>query len=478
MPQILEVIDAMYAAKMNVFHFHVTDAPSFPYPSKLFPELAAEGSWSQDGRTTYTAAEIEALVDRARRRYVQLVLEFDAPAHTMSWARSHPEIMAQCWQWLAQENPKVDVDSDDCMAMDPTSPAARSLVSRLLAEAADTVGAHNRFLHLGGDEVKPACWNSVAAIANYTAAKYGNTSDAAYRQLQVQWTREVTTAAAVAAGKTPVLWQSTSEGPLDPAWAPASAGLPNTTVMMAWLSAQSVADYARAGQPVVSTIGFYIATDGVGGWESIRETAVVPPGLPQAQQELVLGGQVCIWGETFNAAALPVLAYSVAMGAAENYWGRYDGNGGGSGTGSDSTSTGVAGAAAAAGDATYWWQFNASDCAGDDVPGDCPGTPDKVACCSGQSLEACQATCMSTTGCGGFNFPHGILKKGTCMSKKAPSVASSTLYVKASTPQPAPPPPPQWTGAWALRDRYNHFLCHLGNVGVQSPPSMPSYCGA
>ena len=48
--------------------------------------------------------------------------------------------MADCWRWLAQANPKVDVDSDDCMAMDPTAPAARSLVTTLLTEAAALVG--------------------------------------------------------------------------------------------------------------------------------------------------------------------------------------------------------------------------------------------------------------------------------------------------------------------------------------------------
>jgi hypothetical protein len=47
---------------------------------------------------------------------------------------------------MAQANPKVDVDSDDCMAMDPTAPAARELVGKLLTEAAVTVGPKNKFV--------------------------------------------------------------------------------------------------------------------------------------------------------------------------------------------------------------------------------------------------------------------------------------------------------------------------------------------
>jgi N-acetyl-beta-hexosaminidase len=49
MEKVLPIIDAMFAAKMNVFHFHLTDSPSVPFPSKLYPHLASEGSWAHDG---------------------------------------------------------------------------------------------------------------------------------------------------------------------------------------------------------------------------------------------------------------------------------------------------------------------------------------------------------------------------------------------------------------------------------------------
>jgi hypothetical protein len=132
----------------------------------------------------------------------------------------------------------------------------------------------------------------------------------------------------------------------------------------------------------------------------------------------------------------------------------------------------------AASSAAYWWKFDAADCSGDDVPGDCPGTLDHVACCSGDTLDGCKAKCANTTDCGGFNYPHGILKKKTCLQKKN-RAESSTLYVLSDKPQPpspAPPAPPQWEGSWSLDDRYNRFLCHLRNYGVVSPPQMPCDC--
>lgn len=83
-------------------------------------------------------------------------MEVDTPAHTLAIGRSHPEMMSGqgCWEWMAESGFKVDVDSDDCMALDPTSTSARSMVSSLLAEVADAVGAEATYVHIGGDEVK------------------------------------------------------------------------------------------------------------------------------------------------------------------------------------------------------------------------------------------------------------------------------------------------------------------------------------
>ena len=46
-------IDGLYAAKMNVFHWHMVDAPSFPMDSVAHPELARAGSWDGTSATIY-----------------------------------------------------------------------------------------------------------------------------------------------------------------------------------------------------------------------------------------------------------------------------------------------------------------------------------------------------------------------------------------------------------------------------------------
>ena len=39
---ILTLLDGLYAAKLNTFHWHIVDSPSFPMDSKAFPELAVQ----------------------------------------------------------------------------------------------------------------------------------------------------------------------------------------------------------------------------------------------------------------------------------------------------------------------------------------------------------------------------------------------------------------------------------------------------
>lgn len=66
----------------------------------------------------------------------------------------------------------------------------------------------------------------------------------------------------------------------------------------------------------------------------------------------------------------------------------------------------------------HWVKYASSDCGYTDIA---------KPWCEGQSVDECKATCSNRTGCGGFNYPHGVLKRFNCLDKKASSTVD--LYV-------------------------------------------------
>lgn len=60
----------MAHAKLNRFHWHITDSQSFPYMSKAFPQLAKYGAYSS--KEIYTADDIKHIADFARIRGIQV----------------------------------------------------------------------------------------------------------------------------------------------------------------------------------------------------------------------------------------------------------------------------------------------------------------------------------------------------------------------------------------------------------------------
>jgi len=88
--------------------------------------------------------------------------------------------------------------------------------------------------------------------------------------------------------------------------------------------------------------------------------------------------------------------------------------------------------------------FANTDCGYDDLPANA-SDPESSARKCGKELAACEQLCASLPACGGFNFPHGVMKKTDCLSHRSASTVN--LYVKGDTPDPAATPsnfPPVW----------------------------------
>ena len=123
----LSLIDGMYASKLNKLHIHATDSTAWTI--RQMHILNWQGWVMEPCCTFYSKSDITSIVER-RERFVDVIFELDTPAHTLSIARSHPEMMANCWEWLARSGYKVDVDSDDTISLNPLNMEVENCATR------------------------------------------------------------------------------------------------------------------------------------------------------------------------------------------------------------------------------------------------------------------------------------------------------------------------------------------------------------
>ena len=122
---ILAMVDAASFNRMNVLHWHITDAQSFPLKTKAFPKLV-DGAYGGAGSSLhYDSDDVKRIVSYAKDRCVRVVPEIDSPGHSASWQLGYPEV-------------GVDVPHDWYSGMvDPTKEASFDLLAGLFGELAE-----------------------------------------------------------------------------------------------------------------------------------------------------------------------------------------------------------------------------------------------------------------------------------------------------------------------------------------------------
>ena len=145
---IKKLITAASWSKLNVFHWHIVDDPSFPYSSITFPEMVVAGAYSKDH--VYSQSDILDILIHAQRHGVIVIPEFDTPGHTLSWGHTFPGFLTHC--------PKHGNIGSDYGAIDPTNENVYVILKKFFSEIVEVFPSD--FIHLGGDEVRYGCWEN------------------------------------------------------------------------------------------------------------------------------------------------------------------------------------------------------------------------------------------------------------------------------------------------------------------------------
>ena len=292
-PVIERKLDGMSAAKLNVFHWHLSDDQGFRAESKKFPKLTGVAS---DGQF-YTQDEMREVVAYAGARGIRVVPEFDMPGHGTSWILAYAELSPD-----AQITQLPVVYGTPTAVLDPTRESTYKFINTLVEEMGRIFP--DEYFHIGGDEVQGKTWLSNPKIAEFMKKK-GFTTAA---QLQAYFNQRLEVILKKH-DKKMIGWDEI----LDPA-------LPKTIVIQSWRGEASLADGARQGYQGILSAPYYLDAQKNSAQMFLADPVPADTTLTAEQQKLILGGEVCMWAEQLNPETVDSRVWPRTMAVAERFW--------------------------------------------------------------------------------------------------------------------------------------------------------------
>ncbi|CAB1322528.1 unnamed protein product, partial [Coregonus sp. 'balchen'] len=254
--------DAMSYNKFNVFHWHIVDDPSFPYQSSTFPGLSSKGAFHPSTHV-YTQIDVKRVIAHARIRGIRVLAEFDSPGHTQSWGKGQPGLLTPCY--------KGTVPTGTFGPVNPANPSSYQFMTRLFKEVTSVFP--DSYIHLGGDEVDFTC-----CMVNITKGLK----------------------------KTAIVWQDVFDY---------HEKIPVDTVLHIWKGSPSQIQQELSS---ITLAGYRVIL--AAPWCSMYGLMYFTSTGTEQQKKLVIGGEVCMWGEYVDATNLSPRLWPRASAAAERLW--------------------------------------------------------------------------------------------------------------------------------------------------------------
>lgn len=286
---IKQVIESISYAKLNVLHWHVIDRESFPLEVPSYPKLW-KGSYTKWER--YTVEDAIEIVSFAKTRGINVMAEVDVPGHAESWGAGYPNL----WPSTSCKEP-----------LDVSKSSTFDVVSGILTDMRKIFPFE--LFHLGGDEVNTTCWSSTRHVKQWLQQHNMTTKDA--YQYFVLKAQEI----AISKNWTPVNWEETFNT--------FPTKLNPKTVVHNWLGPGVCPKAVAKGfRCIFSNQGVWYLDHLDVPWEDTYNAEPLEGINDVSQQKLVLGGEVCMWGETADTSDVQQTIWPRAAAAAERLWSR------------------------------------------------------------------------------------------------------------------------------------------------------------
>ena len=286
-------LDGMAAAKLNVFHWHLTEDQGFRIQSHIYPRLTEYGS---DG-LFYTQEQAKEIVAYARARGIRVVPEFEMPGHSTAWLVAYPELASGTKPDGIRREFGVSP-----YAVDPTREETYVFIGKFLTEMATIFP--DAYIHIGGDETPAPDWKTNPRIRAFMKAHQLKDNDALQAYFNTRILKIVARLHKHMMGWDEVL----------------TPGLPNDVVVQSWRGQESLIKGAKLGYEGVLSAPYYLDGMRPAGVHYLADPLPSSSDLTPEQSKLILGGEVCMWGEHLSARTIDSRIWPRAAAIAERFW--------------------------------------------------------------------------------------------------------------------------------------------------------------
>jgi hexosaminidase len=336
--ELLALIDALAALKLNRLHLHLTDDQGWRIESLLHPALHEIGSHRSRTRISlndekpkvyeeipyggyYTLTDLAEISAFAAQRGMALVPEIDLPGHSTALLAAMPELGSGA---PPAGGYQVSPDWGILPSLLAPLPESMTVLRDVFGELFGATGA--QLVHIGGDECVLDSWRDDPRIDAYRRDRGLATAD----DLHAAFLRDVADMLAADFGARAVVWD---EGFMS---SKAGAGeLRADTIVMAWRGMDIARQAAEAGHdvvavPVLPTYFDYYQERGdtepvaIGGPIRVQDVAAfapVPAEWSDGARSNLIGTQFQVWTEYIrDNRSLEYMVFPRACALAEVAW--------------------------------------------------------------------------------------------------------------------------------------------------------------
>jgi len=321
---VCQLLDVMALLKLNRFHWHAVDDEAFRFELECAPNLAEKTAWRGEDQLipavfgggigptggSYSKADVGKILKHAHSCHLQVMAEIDLPGHCLALVSALPELSEELSN--CSDSKPESVQGYHNNTINPALDTSWQILEPIIIELCDLFGSD--YLHLGGDEVAPGCWDGSPAIEQLKQT-YGLTEDIDI----LGWFMSQAAAIVRQQGMLPAAWQESADS--------TKYNIGNDALVFAWQNTESGETLAKRGFQVVMTpaqhLYFDMACDS--SPQSSGATWAAQISLEDTTNwhvdDNIAGVQGALWSETINTPQELKRALAPRIiGLAESAW--------------------------------------------------------------------------------------------------------------------------------------------------------------